>query len=96
MVNADEELKAAKAAKTAINGLPLAAPKKDIFETLRKAYRIAVLNLSEDGPLNDARGVAGIALSNLIPLTQAKLDNAKAAIEDWLKLLQEGGAGRHP
>jgi hypothetical protein len=41
-------------------------------------------------------------LSILIPvlkdgsLVQEKLDNAKAAIEDWVKLLQEGGAGRHP
>jgi hypothetical protein len=41
-------------------------------------------------------------LSVLIPvlkngsLVQEKLDNAKAAIDDWVKLLQERGAGRHP
>ena len=55
-----------------------------------------------EGALSDARMKVAATLSILIPvlkngsLVQEKLDNAKAAIDDWVKLLQEGGAGRHP
>ena len=59
----DEELKAAKAAKAAINAL--AARKSEGLTTLKHAYRVAVLNLSGgEGLLNEARGRVGIAISN--------------------------------
>jgi hypothetical protein len=53
MVSVDEELKAAKAAKAAINAL--AARKSEGLTTLKHAYRVAVLNISGGGLLNEAR-----------------------------------------
>jgi len=86
MTSINEELKAAKAA---ISVLLTAAPKSGI-STLRKANHIAILNLSsEGGPLNEARGKVGIALSNLMhgPPTKEKIDQAKGAVEDWINRL---------
>jgi hypothetical protein len=34
--------------------------------TLKNAYRAAVLNLSNEGLLNEAGGIVGIALSNVM------------------------------
>jgi hypothetical protein len=63
MVSVDEELKAAKAAKAAINALT--ARKSEGLTTLKHAYRVAVINLSGgEDLLNEARGGVGIALSN--------------------------------
>jgi hypothetical protein len=84
-------LQAAKAAKAAINVLSTASPKSTILATLRKANHIAILNLSSEDALNEARGKVGIALSNLIhaPPTREKIDKAKGAVEDWIDQLRK-------
>ena len=89
MVSVDEELKAAKAAKAAINAI-LMARKSEILTTLKDAYRVAVLNLSSGGLLNEARGTVGIALSNVmhgLP-TKEKIDKARSAIDTWIANLE--------
>ena len=67
-----------------------ATPKSKLLATLKNAYRVAVLNLSSGGTLNEARGIVGIALSNMmhgLP-TEEKIDKAKSAIEAWIKELE--------
>ena len=89
MVSINEELEAAKAAKAAINAL-LMAGKSEVLTTLKHAYRVAVLNFSSGGLLNEARGMVGIAISNVmhgLP-TEEKIDKAKSAIDAWIKELQ--------
>jgi hypothetical protein len=84
----DEELKAAKAAKAAINAL---AAKSERLTTLKHAYRVAVLNLSGgEGLLNEARGIVGIALSNIMhgQPTEEKINKAKSAIDTWIANLE--------
>jgi dihydroxyacetone kinase-like predicted kinase len=90
MVRINEELKAGKAAKAAINLLSTATRKSAVLATLSKANHSAILNLSSGGALNEARGKVGIALSNLIhgPPTQEKIDKVKSAIEAWIKELE--------
>jgi hypothetical protein len=88
----DKELEAAKAAKAAINVLLAAPPKSGVLTTLKNAGRAAILNFSSGGALNEARGMVGIALSNLIdvhgPPTPEKIDKAKRAIDTWIKELE--------
>src|SRR5262245_39017616 len=60
LVNINEELELAKAAKAAINALLTATSKSAVLATLKDAYRAAVLNLSGEGLLNEARGIVGI------------------------------------
>jgi hypothetical protein len=55
MVSVDEELKAAKAAKAAIDALLTATRKSEVLATLSKAKRAAILNFSSEGALNEAR-----------------------------------------
>ena len=55
MFDINEELKAAKAAKAAIDFLLTATPKSAVLATLNKAKYVAVLNLSSGGALNEAR-----------------------------------------
>jgi len=57
--------------------------------TLKKANRAAILNLSSGGALNETRGKVGIALSNIMhgPPTKEKIDEAKSAIDAWIKEL---------
>jgi hypothetical protein len=88
MVSVDEELKAAKVAKAAINAL--AARKSEGLTTLKHAYRVAVLNLSGGGLLNEARGIVGITLSNIMhgPPTEEKINKAKSAIDTWIANLE--------
>ena len=88
MVSVDEELKAAKAAKAAINAL--AARKSEGLTTLKHAYRVAVLNLSGEELLNEARGRVGIALSNIMhgQPTEEKINKAKSAIDTWIANLE--------
>ena len=88
MVSVDEELRTAKAAKAAINAL--AARKSEGLTTLKHAYRVAVLNLSGEDLLNEARGGVGIALSNLMhgPPTEEKINKAKSAIDTWIANLE--------
>ena len=88
------ELKAAKAAKAAIDLLLTAKPKSAMLATLRTANHIAVVNLSSGGALNEARGKVGLALSNLmhgLP-SQDKIDKAKRAIEAWINELEASAA----
>jgi hypothetical protein len=85
-----EELKAAQAAKTAVDTL-FARPISAVSAELRKAKTIAVVNLGGGGgALNEARASVGIALSNLMdrPPTPDKMDNAKAAVDAWIKELE--------
>jgi hypothetical protein len=89
MVSVNEELKAAKAAKAAINALSTATP-KSVLATLRTANHAAVLNLGSGGALNEARANVGIALSNLMhgPQTPERIDKAKSATDAWIKELE--------
>jgi hypothetical protein len=87
MVSVDEELKAAKAAKAAINVLLTPTPKSCVVATLRKANHALILNLSSGGALNEARANAGIALSSLLhsQRTPEKIEKAKGAVDEWIK-----------
>ena len=89
VVNISEELKAAKAAKAAINAL-LTARLSKVRATLTNANHAAILNLSSGGTLNEARTNVRIALSNLLHglPTQEKIDKAKVAIDAWIKELE--------
>ena len=89
MVSVDEELKAAKAAKAAIEALLTTTRQSVVLAKLMKARGAAILNLSSGGTLNAARGNVGIALSSVLHSrpTQEKIDKAKAAINDWIKEL---------
>jgi hypothetical protein len=53
MTSINKELEAAKAAKAVIS--TLSATKRSSLTPLHHAYRIAVLHLSNEGPLNEAR-----------------------------------------
>jgi hypothetical protein len=89
MVSIDEELRAAKVAKAAINALATRKSSEGLT-TLKHAYRVAVLNLGDGGLLNEARGIVGIALSNLmhgLP-TEEKINKAKSAIDTWIANLE--------
>ena len=90
MVSINEELQAAKAAKAAINTILTAARKSEVSATLKHAYRVAILNLSSGGLLNEARGIVGIALSNLLHgmPTEEKINKAKSAIDTWIANLE--------
>jgi hypothetical protein len=90
MVIVYEELKAAKAAKAAIDTLLITTRKAEVLATLGKARHAAVLNLSSGGTLNEAN--VGIALSSVMHSrpTQEKIDKAKAAINDWIRELVAG------
>jgi hypothetical protein len=94
MVIVYEELKAAKAAKAAIDALLITRRKAEVLATLGKAKRCAVLNLSTGGTLNEARANVGIALSSVMHSqpTQEKIDKAKAAINNWIKELEASTA----
>ena len=96
MVHFNEELKAAKAAKAAINALSMATPKSAVLATLGKVNRAAILNLSSGGALNEARAYVGIALSNLIhdhgPPTPQRIEKAKHAIGAWIRELEASPA----
>ena len=91
MVHINEELKAAKAAKAAINALAT-TPKSAVLATLGNANNAAILNLSSGGSLNEARAKVAIALSNLIhdhgPPTPHSIYKAKHAIEAWIRELE--------
>jgi hypothetical protein len=101
VVSISEELKAAKAAKAAINALLTATPKSGVVATLRKASQAAILNLSSGEPLNEARANAGITLSSLIHGTRTpeKIEKAKGQIL-WrlyvMRLLERAAEELHP
>ena len=96
MVSIDEELKAAKKAKAAINTLSTSAPNPYIVATLRKAKLAAasITNFSSVASLIKVRDKVVNALSDLIraleegQLTQKKIDKAKGAIDVWINRLQ--------
>jgi hypothetical protein len=87
MTSIDKELEAAKAAKAVISAL--SATTRPSLAPLHHAYRIAVLHLSNEGPLNEVRKDAGIALSALVHSrpTPEKIDKAKSAVEEWIRQL---------
>jgi hypothetical protein len=96
MVGINEELSVAKAAKAAIDALSTVGPDPSIVATLRDARNVAAsaMTFLGEGPLNDERDEIGIAFSILIralgdsSLTREKIENAKGALENWLKLLE--------
>jgi hypothetical protein len=90
MVSVDEELKAAKAAKAAIEALLTTTRQSVVLAKLMKARGAAILNLSSGGSLNEARGNVGIALSSILHSrpTQGKIDKTKVAINDWIRELE--------
>jgi hypothetical protein len=93
MTSINEECRVAKAAKAVIGALsPTTRPNSTTLAPLHHAYRIAVLHLSNEGPLNEARKNAGIALSTLIHSqpTPEKIDKAKSAVEEWISQLRNG------
>ena len=92
MVSINEELKAAKAAKAAIKATST-SPKSAVLATLNKANHAAILNLSNGGALNEARGNVGIALSSVLHSqpTPEKIDKAKLAIDAWIMELEVAG-----
>jgi hypothetical protein len=94
MVSIDEELRAAKAAEAAMNAIFAITPKSQVSATLRKAREAAILNLGNGGALNEARANVGIALSNVMhgPPTPERINNAKAAIDAWIKELEAAKA----
>jgi len=96
MVIVYEELKAAKAAKAAIDALLTTTRKSAVLATLSKARRAAVLNLSSGGTLNEARGSVGIALSSVMHSRPEpeKIDKTKAAINTWIKELEASATVR--
>ena len=97
MVSIKEELEIVKAAKGAIAALLTATSKQAALATLKHAYRAAVLNLSSEGLLNEARGIVGIALSNVmhgLP-TEEKINKAKSAIDTWINNLERSLCGDH-
>ena len=98
MVGINEELEAAKAAKAAITAL-LTAVRKPEVTALKNAGRVAILNVSSGGALNltdKARGMVGIALSNLLHglPTEEKINKAKSAIDAWIKELERSSVIR--
>jgi hypothetical protein len=94
MVSINEEFKAARAAKAAIDALLTTSPKSAALATLKKANHAAILNLSSGGVLNEARSKVGIAVSNLLHglPTQEKIDKAKFAIDVWIRELEASPA----
>ena len=91
----DQRLKRIEQMKAAINAL--AARKSEGLTTLKHAYRVAVLNFSGEGLLNEARGIVGIALSNVmhgLP-TEEKINKAKSAIDTWINNLERSLCGDH-
>jgi hypothetical protein len=92
MVSIDEELEAAKGAKTALDTLSTAVLSRATITILREAVHVAtpMTILSSEGPLNEARHDVVIALSGLIdgPPTETKKHIAKGAVEDWMKRLR--------
>ena len=87
MSSIDKELEAAKAAKAVIGTL---SATRSSLSPLHHAYRIAVLHLSDESSLNQARRNAAIALSALVHSqpTPEKMDKAKSAVEVWIKELE--------
>ena len=85
MTSIDKELEAAKAAEAVIS--TLSATTRPSLTPLH--YAIAVLDLSDEGPLDEARKDAGIALSVLVHSqpTPEKIDKAKSAVEEWIRQL---------
>ena len=96
MVGIDQVLNVAQSAKAAIDALSTVGPNSSLVETLRHARDVAAsaITFLGEGPLNDERDKIGIAFSILIrelgdgdPIRE-KIENAKGAIEEWMKLLE--------
>jgi len=93
MVSVSEELKAARAAKAALNQLTTAATPTQLvlMRTLRSANHAAVVNhLGSGGALNEARTNVIIALAKVMHgrPTPERIGKTKAAIDAWIKELE--------
>jgi hypothetical protein len=88
MTSINKELEAAKAAKAAIG--TISETTRPSLAPLHHAYRIVVLYLSNESPINEARKNAGIALSSLIHSqpTPEEIETAKLAIDAWIEALE--------
>ena len=93
MATIEEELKLARQAKAVIER----KSRTETIEVLRKANQMATAQMttfSSEGPLNDARHKLGLTLPPVIRAleqgqpSQDKIDKAKSAIEDWMRLLK--------
>jgi hypothetical protein len=89
MVSLDEELEAARAAKSALDNLS-----PNVGATIWKAKEVAahaVRSFPSHWRLNDARCIVVSALSNLLDAPEGALqegiEEAKAAIEEWIDRL---------
>jgi hypothetical protein len=95
MVTINEELELAKSAKGAIKALLTATSKQAALAMLKDAYRAAVLNFSGEGLLNEARGIVGITLSNVMHGVPTDEKEAKSAIDTWINNLERSLCGDH-
>ena len=88
MTSINKELEAAKAAKVVIG--TLSATTRPSLASLHHAYHVAVLHLSDEGPLNEARRNVAVALSALLHSepTPGKIEKAKTAVEEWINQLR--------
>ena len=92
MISIDDELGAARGAKRAIERVS-----PNVGAMVRKAKHIAtraITTLPTERSLDDARYVVIGALSSLLDgrLSQGKIAEARASIEDWMKLLKVAAA----
>jgi len=91
MTSDEEELKAAEAAKSALDKPSPVLLSEAMRLTLRDAIRAATQTtfFSSEGPLMGARHEVVVALSDLIhgPPTEEKIDKAKRTVEEWIKQL---------
>ena len=91
MTSDEEELKAAEAAKSALDKPSPVLLSEAMRLTLRDAIRAATQTtfFSSEGPLTGARHEVVVALSDLIhgPPTPEKIDKAKEAVENWINQL---------
>ena len=90
MISIEEELKAAKAAKAAINVLLTTTPKSVRCCNAQQGQSCCNLKPVKRRSLNEARGNVGIALSNLLhgQPTPEKIDKAKVAVDAWINQLR--------
>jgi hypothetical protein len=90
MASIEEELVFARQAKAAIEGKLT----EQAIEVLREAYRMVGTQPTVSRSLRDARHKVGLALPLVIMAleqgqkNQGHINNAKSAIEDWIKELK--------
>ena len=92
MASIEEELVLARQAKGAMEG----ELTREAIEVLREAYRMAGTQPTVSRPLRDVRHKVGLALLPVIigleqgQKNQGDINNAKSAIEAWIRELERG------